>query len=105
MVCSWQRFGRRGVVWCRISHFECSIQTRRASGNGYSVTGRAVDFERGFLRLHDSKTGQKAIILNGPAVAVLANLPRLGAYVIAGQSAGSDNEKPRADLAAMEGAC
>jgi integrase len=57
-----------------------------------------VDFERGFLRLPDSKTGQKPIILNGPAVAVLTNLPRLGAYVIAGLSAGSENEKPRADL-------
>jgi integrase len=57
-----------------------------------------VDFERGFLRLPDSKTGQKAIILNGPAVEVLATLPRVGAYVIAGQSAGGDNEKPRADL-------
>jgi integrase len=48
--------------------------------------------------LPDSKTGQKAIVLNGSAMAVLATVPRVGAYVIAGQSAGSENEKPRADL-------
>jgi integrase len=52
-----------------------------------------VDFERGMLLLPDSKTGKKAIVLNAPALAVLASLPRVGAYVIAGQSAG-----PRADL-------
>ena len=48
--------------------------------------------------LPDSKTGAKSIILNAPAFAVLAGLNRVGAYVIAGQSAGTDGEKPRADL-------
>jgi integrase len=57
-----------------------------------------VDFERGLLLLPDSKTGKKAIVLNAPAIAVLAGLPRVGAYVIAGQNAGTDHEKPRADL-------
>jgi integrase len=57
-----------------------------------------VDLDRGLLFLPDSKTGQKAIILNAPAMAVLAALPRIGAYVIAGQDAGAENEKPRADL-------
>jgi integrase len=57
-----------------------------------------VDFERGVLRLPDSKTGKKAIVLNAPALAVLNGLERVGAYVIAGQSAGIDGEKPRADL-------
>jgi integrase len=57
-----------------------------------------IDFDHGFVRLPDSKTGQKAIILNGPAIAILTELPRLGAYVIAGNSAGSKDEKPRADL-------
>ena len=57
-----------------------------------------VDPERGLLFLPDSKTGKKAIVLNAPAAAVLAGLPRIGAYVIAGQDAGTDNEKPRADL-------
>jgi integrase len=57
-----------------------------------------VDFERGLLLLADSKTGKKAIVLNAPALDILANLPRVGAYVIAGQAAGSADEKPRADL-------
>src|SRR5262245_14359713 len=57
-----------------------------------------VDFERGLLLLADSKTGKKAIVLNAPALDILAKLPRVGAYVIAGQAAGTDDDKPRADL-------
>jgi integrase len=57
-----------------------------------------VDFERGMLLLPDSKTGKKAIVLNAPALDVLANLPRVGAYVIAGQAAGAEGEGPRHDL-------
>jgi integrase len=57
-----------------------------------------LDLERGMLLLPDSKTGKKAIVLNAPARDILASLPRLGIYVIAGQSAGTGNEKPRADL-------
>lgn len=57
-----------------------------------------VDLERGLLLLPDSKTGKKAIVLNAPARDVLANLPRVGEYVIAGQSAGTDDDKPRGDL-------
>jgi integrase len=57
-----------------------------------------VDLERGLLFLPDSKTGKKAIVLNAPALDILANLPRVGAYVIAGQAAGTDHDKPRADL-------
>src|ERR1700720_1439536 len=50
------------------------------------------------LLLPDSKTGKKAIVLNAPAMDVLANLPRIGAYVIAGENAGTKNERPRSDL-------
>src|SRR5262249_33444283 len=57
-----------------------------------------VDPERGLLFLADGKTGKKAIVLNAPALAILANLPRVGSYVIAGQSAGTEDDKPRADL-------
>ena len=57
-----------------------------------------LDFERGMLLLPDSKTGKKAIVLNAPALSVLANVPRVGSFVIAGQSAGSDDEQPRSDL-------
>jgi integrase len=57
-----------------------------------------VDLERGLLALPDSKTGKKAIVLNAPAMSVLAGLPHIGAYVIAGQDAGTEEEKARADL-------
>lgn len=53
-----------------------------------------VDFERAMLFLPDSKTGKKPVLLNAPAMEVISNLPRVGAYVIAG----NDPEKPRADL-------
>jgi integrase len=45
------------------------------------------DRERGMLFLPDSKTGRKPVILSGPALAVLENLPRTGDFVIAGQRA------------------
>jgi integrase len=53
-----------------------------------------VDFGRGLLLLPDSKTGRKTIILSAPALAILSDLPRVGAYVIAGENPGV----PRADL-------
>jgi integrase len=53
-----------------------------------------IDFERGLIFLSDSKTGKKTIILNGPALAVLSTLPRIGEYVIAGDRP----DKPRTDL-------
>ena len=50
-----------------------------------------VDLEAGLLRLPDSKTGQKDVVLNAPAKAILANLPRLegNPYVIVGAKDGS----------------
>jgi integrase len=57
-----------------------------------------VDLERGVLFLSDSKTGRKTVVLNAPAMAVLMGLPRIGAYVIAGEDAGADTEKARSDL-------
>ena len=53
-----------------------------------------IDFERGLLFLPKSKTGAKSIILNAPALDVLATLPRAGTFVIAS----GDPERPRADL-------
>ena len=46
-----------------------------------------VDFEQQQLRLPDSKTGQKSIYLNAPALEVLASIPRLegNPYVICGE--------------------
>ncbi len=57
-----------------------------------------VDLERGLLFLPDSKTGRKTLVLNAPAMSVLSELPRVGAYVVAGEAAGTKDEKPRADL-------
>lgn len=57
-----------------------------------------VDLERGLLLLPDSKTGRKTIVLNAPAMSVLAGLTRIGAFVIAGEKAGEKDEKPRSDL-------
>jgi integrase len=53
-----------------------------------------VDIERGLLFLPDSKTGRKTVVLNAPALALLADLDRIGSYVVPGD----DPEKPRADL-------
>lgn len=55
-----------------------------------------VDFERGLLLLPDSKTGRKTVVLNAPAVQVLAEVPRIRGceFVILGD----DPKKPRADL-------
>jgi integrase len=57
-----------------------------------------IDFQRGLLLLPKSKTGKKTIILNAPALSVLSGLPRVGTYVIAGMSAGHEDERPRSDL-------
>lgn len=57
-----------------------------------------VDFDRGMLRLPESKTGAKVIVLGSAALAVLDRLPRIGRYVIASSSAGTASEKPRADV-------
>jgi integrase len=59
---------------------------------------REVDFERGVLRLPDSKTGRKVVFLPQAAIDILKGMTRVGAFVIAGESGGEDDEKPRADL-------
>jgi len=54
----------------------------------------SVDIERGMLNLPTSKTGKKSVVLSAPALEILAALPRLGDYVIAG----ADPAQPRTDL-------
>jgi len=57
----------------------------------------AVDLERGLLRLRDSKTGPKIVVLNVPARAILAGLSRRCPFVFPGE--GKDGRaQPRADL-------
>jgi integrase len=50
------------------------------------------------LFLPDSKTGRKGVVLNVIAIQVLRDLERIGNYVVAGDEAGTEREKPRADL-------
>lgn len=57
-----------------------------------------VDLERGILRLPDSKTGKKLVYLPTAAIDIIKGLTPIGAFVIAGESAGTKREKPRADL-------
>lgn len=49
-----------------------------------------IDFERAIVFLPDSKTGQKPLVLNDAAIAVLNSLPRFASnpYVIVGQRRG-----------------
>lgn len=56
------------------------------------------DEKRGLLLLPDSKTGRKTVVLSSAAQAVLDALPRVGKFVIAGHSAATEHEAPRADL-------
>ncbi len=55
------------------------------------LTWAEVNIERGILFLEQSKTGQKAVFLNKPALRVLATLPRIAGnpYVIIGKNPGS----------------
>lgn len=61
-----------------------------------------VDLDRGLLRLPDSKTGAKTILIGPAAVQILNGLPRLGRFVIAGrlaiESSGSTAYGKRADI-------
>lgn len=74
------------------------IFTGARLGEILSLKWEHVDLERGLLNLPDSKTGKKVIVLNAPALEVLANLTCTGIYVIAGESVGTKDEKPRSDL-------
>ncbi len=66
------------------------------------LTWSMVDLERGLLLLPDSKSGEKAIILNAPAQLILAELPRADRYVIPGRQKqlpnGKIESRPRTDL-------
>lgn len=62
-----------------------------------NLTWQEVDLERGLLRLKDSKTGPKTILLNGPARAVLVNLERRSEFIFPGESR-DGKVQPRTDL-------
>ncbi|MBY3347292.1 site-specific integrase [Rhizobium laguerreae] len=56
-----------------------------------------VDLDRGLLRLKDSKTGPKTILLNSPARAVLAGMEKITPFVFPGESR-DGKIQPRTDL-------
>ena len=67
-----------------------------------------VDIERACLRLPDSKTGQKVLYLNAPALEVLAELPRVegNPFVVCGEREGAhlvNLEKPWRRIRARAG--
>ena len=67
------------------------IFTGARRGEILSLQWSHVDFERAMLLLPDSKTGKKAIFLSAPALALLAEMPRIAGnpFVICGQETGS----------------
>jgi integrase len=70
------------------------LLTGARSGEILRLRWDQVDFERRVLVLPDSKTGKKTIVLNSYALLVLADIPRVGPYVIVG----ANPNKPRYGL-------
>ena len=64
------------------------------AGEVLNLRWNEVDFDNGLLNLPDSKTGAKKVLLGAPALEILASLPRVGDFVIAGAKA----DKPRSDI-------
>lgn len=63
-----------------------------------SLTWDMVDLERGLLFLPDSKTGQKTVVLNGPAQVIISELPRISRYLFPGKPREDGEEAHRHDL-------
>ncbi len=81
-----------------VAAFQLLIFTGARLGEILKLEWSQVDLGRAMLFLPDSKTGTTAILLAAPAASVLADLPRLGRYVVASESAGTSEEQPRTDL-------
>jgi Phage integrase family len=69
-------------------------------GNAAHLKVNSADTQTGVYTNHTCCVlgVKKAIVLNAPALDILAHLPRVGEYVVAGQAAGTDDDKPRSDL-------
>ena len=78
------------------------ILTGARLGEILNLRWAEVDLDRGLLLLAKSKTGKKTIVLNAPALAVLASLPRSSIYVVPGEPVvhadGKIEDRPRNDL-------
>ena len=64
--------------------------TGRRMGDVLSLRWEHVDFEKGCLRLPNTKTGSQEVTLGAPALALLAGMERTGEYVVHGP----DPDKP-----------
>lgn len=67
----------RGMNPQALAILKLLVFTGARKGEIETLRWDAVDFEGGYLRLADSKTGQKAIPLNAGAQEILRNIPRL----------------------------
>lgn len=67
----------RGLNPQALNILKLLIFTGARKGEIETLRWDAVDFQGGYLRLADSKTGQKAIPLNAGALEILSNLARL----------------------------
>jgi len=69
-----EREGPRGTVGANALRLLCLTGCRR--GEVLGLTWQEVDFERGLLRLADSKTGARTVVLGPPALELLTKLAR-----------------------------
>lgn len=67
----------RGLNSQALAILKLLVFTGARKGEIETLRWDAVDFEGGYLRLADSKTGQKAIPLNAGALEILSEIPRL----------------------------
>lgn len=74
---------RDGANASALAIIKLLVFTGARKGEIESLKWQDVDFENAVLRLGDSKTGQKSILLSAGALAVLSDVPRFGgsAYV------------------------
>ncbi len=66
-----------GENYAGIAIIRLLIFTGARKGEIESLKWSEIDFQRGLLRLEDSKTGQKIVALNAGTLEILANLPRI----------------------------
>lgn len=67
----------RGLNPQALAILKMLVFTGARKGEIETLRWDAVDFDRGYLRLADSKTGQKAFPLNAGALEILSKIPRL----------------------------
>jgi integrase len=67
----------RGLNPQALAILKLLVFTGARKGEIETLRWEAVDFDSGYLRLADSKTGQKAIPLNAGALEILSKIPRL----------------------------